>query len=134
MARRLAAAMISLAFVGAGCGSHGGGADSVSQYINQVNAIERGLTIPLADVSVRNRELNTGKKLETMQPGLAKSARTIRTLERRLDALQPPPAAVRLDALLRRLVHEQWRLANELALLAGYVRAAQPVLASAAAA
>jgi hypothetical protein len=134
MARRLAAAGIGIALLAAGCGGHNSRAKAVSQYIDDVNAIQRNMQIPLADVAVRNRELQNGAKLETQRPKLEQSARTLRTLERRLDALEPPLEAERLDSLMRRAVHAEWELAHELTLVAVYAQASKAPLAHAAAA
>jgi hypothetical protein len=133
MARRLAAAGLGIALLAAGCGGHSR-AKAVSQYIDQVNAVQRGLTIPLADIAVLNRELQNGANLEAQGSKLEQSARTLRTLERRLDALEPPVEANRLDSLMRRAVHAEWELAHELTLAAAYARASRPPLADAAAA
>jgi hypothetical protein len=135
MARRLAAAAIGVVLLGAGCGGHGASrADLVARYIDDVNAIQRKLAVPLAEVSRQNRALRTGTKFEVLRPKLERSAGTIRMLERRLDALEPPAEATRLDALVRELVHDEWELAHEFALLARYAPAAGPVLERATAA
>ena len=134
MARRLAAA-VGVVFLVAGCGGGGNGSEkSVSQYIENVNSIQHGLALPLGEVAAGYRQLATGSNLETMQPKLAKSARTIRTLQKRLEALQPPPEAVRLDQIIRRLVRGDAQLAGELSQLAAYVRDSAPVLTRATAA
>src|SRR5215217_2907754 len=126
MAHRLAAAAaITIVLLTAGCGGHGESrADKVTRYIDDVNAIQRRLTAPLTEVGLQNRALRKGAKLEVLRPKLERSASTIRTLERRLDALEPPAEAQRLDALIREIVHDQWELAHEFALLAGYAPAA----------
>src|SRR5215210_2904230 len=135
MARRLAAAALAIAFLDAGCGGHGGNrAHSVALYIDDVNTIQRKLAAPLADVARQNRALRSGTKLAVLRPKLDRSAATMRTLERRLDALEPPVEAQRLDALVREIVHDEWELAHEFALLVGYAPAAAPVLARATAA
>src|SRR5262245_56240225 len=127
MARRLAAA-VGIVLVVAGCGGGGGNdrAESVSRYIEDVNSIQHGLALPLGDVALGYRQLSTGEKLAQVQPKLDKSVATIRRLERRIDALQAPPSAARLDRLVRDLVHGEWQLANEVALLAAYARDSQP--------
>lgn len=137
MRGRLAATvgMVLLVFLGAGCGGDDhSNADSVAKYIEDVNSIQHGLSLPLGEVALGYRQLSRGSNLETMQPKLEKSARTIGRLERRIDALQPPPEALRMDGFIRDLVHGEWDLANELALLAAYVHDAAPVLTRASAA
>ena len=132
MARRLAAAAaIAIVLLGAGCGGHESRADAVARYIDDVNTIQRRLTAPLAEVGRQNRALRSGAKLEVLRPKLERSASTIKTLEQRLDALEPPAEARRLDTLIREIVHNEWELAHEFALLAGYAPAASPVLARA---
>ncbi|MFL5938525.1 MAG: hypothetical protein ACJ76U_16990 [Gaiellaceae bacterium] len=134
MTRRLAAA-IGVVLLVAGCGGSDNSAEKdVSAYIQDVNSIQHGLSLPLGQVALGYRQLATGSDLPAMQPKLAKSALTIRKLERRVDALDPPPEAIRLDATIRRLVHGESQLAEELALLAAYVHDAAPVLARATAA
>jgi hypothetical protein len=132
MARRLAAT-IGLVLLVAGCGGGGkSSAQSVSEYIDQVNSIQHGLALPLGDVALGYRQLSTGAKLEKVQPKLEQSAATIRKLERRIDALHPPPDASRLDLYIRQLVHGEVQLADEVALLAAYAHDSQPIVARAA--
>lgn len=132
MARRLAAT-IGLVLLVAGCGGGGNDrADSVSQYIDRVNSIQHGLALPLGDVALGYRQLSTGEKLEKVKPKLEKSAATIRKLERRIDALNAPPVASRLDLYIRQLVHGEVQLADEVALLASYSEESQPIVARAA--
>lgn len=137
MTRRLAAAagVVLLVLLAAGCGGDDhSNADSVAKYIEDVNTIQHGLSLPLGQVAVGYRQLSTGSNLVKMQPKLEKSVQTIRKLERRVNALQPPPEALRLDGYIRKLVHGESQLAGELALLAAYVRDATPVQTRASAA
>jgi hypothetical protein len=134
MTRRLAAAVTVVLLV-AGCGGSDHSAEKdVSAYIENVNSVQHGLSLPLGQVALGYRQLAKGSNLPAMQPKLAKSARTIRKLERRVDALDPPPEAIRLDAVIRQLVHGEAQLAEELAQLAAYVHDAAPVLTRATAA
>src|SRR3954453_257236 len=134
MTRRLAAAVCFVLLV-AGCGGSDQRAEKdVTKYIQDVNSIQHGLSLPLGQVALGYRQLAKGSNLPAMEPKLAKSPRTIRQLERRVDAPDPPPEAIRLDALIRRLVHGESQLADELAQLAAYVHDAAPVLARATAA
>jgi hypothetical protein len=134
MTRRLAAA-IGVVLLVAGCGGSDHSAEKdVSKYIADVNSIQHGLSLPLGQVALGYRQLAKGSNLPAMQPKLAKSARTIRKLERRIDALDPPPEALRLHGVILRLVHGESQLAEELALLAAYVHDAAPVLTHATAA
>jgi hypothetical protein len=130
MTRRLAAA-IGVVLLVAGCGGRDHSAEKdVSTYIHDVNSVQHGLSLPLGQVALGYRELAKGSNLPAMQPELAKSARTIRKLERRVDALDPPPEAIRLDAVIRRLVRGEAQLAEELAQLAAYVHDLQLAVAT----
>jgi len=134
VARRLAAA-IGVVLLIAGCGGSDHSSEkSVSKYIEDVNTIQHGLALPLGQVALGYRQLATGKNLAKTQPKLARSAATIHTLERRIDALDAPVPAIRLDALIRRLVSGEAQVAEELAQLAAYVRDSTPVLTRATAA
>src|SRR5512132_1163238 len=113
MTRRLAATvgMVLLVLLVAGCGGDDhSNADSVAKYVEDVNSIQHGLSLPLGEVALGYRQLSSGSSLETMQPKLEKSVRTISKLERRVDALQPPPEALRMDGFVRDLVHGEWEL------------------------
>ena len=134
MARRLAAAAFAIVLLGAGCGGGAGRADKVTTYIENVNAVQTGLQFRIAAVGRAYRALRTGTKLEKLSPDLDRSVKTIATLERRLDALDPPPEAVKLDATVREVVHQDWEIAREFALLAHYTPAVAPVLNRASAA
>ncbi len=135
MTRRLGAATtIAVVLLAAGCGGGDNRAESVAQYIEQVNRVQGDLSKPLIAVARANQDLRQGAKLATLRPKLERSAVTIRKVERRLDALQPPQDAERLDRLIRQTVHGEWELAHEFAQLARYSPAAGTVLARAAAA
>ena len=101
MTRRLAAAVGDRRRARrAGCGGgDDSSAESVAQYIEDVNAIQHDLSLPLGRGCAGNRELR--QRLEARRRcsrSSRSSATTIRKLERRLDALEPPPEAMRLDA------------------------------------
>src|SRR3954453_22698698 len=134
MTRRLAAAACYVLLDASWGGSGHSAEKDVTKYIEDVNSIQHGLSLPLGQVALGYRQLAKGSNLPAMQRKLGKSALRIRKLERRVDALDPPPEAIRLDAVIRRLVHGEAQLAEELALLAAYVRDAAPVLARATAA
>jgi hypothetical protein len=134
MRRRLAAAALPVVLLGAACGGGQSKEDKVTTYLEHVNAVQTRLEVRIAAVGRAYRALQTGTKLEKLAPQLDRSVSTIATLERRLDALDPPPDARRLDATIRQVVHEDWELAREFALLAKYTPASAPVLARATAA
>jgi hypothetical protein len=134
MLRRLAAAgVVGIALLAAGCGDDGR-AKAVSQYIDDVNAVQLDLRVPLARVAASTRAVQSGPKLEEQRRKLEQAVKTLRKLEQRLDALEPPPDAQRLDSLLRLAVHADTELAEELVLVAVYARDSKAPLADAAAA
>src|ERR1043166_5134751 len=102
MLRRLAAA-VGLALLDRGGGGHDR-AKPAAHYIARVNAIQLAIVAPLNQVTQGYSELSRGKRIDRMQPRLERSARTIGKLQRRIDALQPPPDAVRLDRILAQLI------------------------------
>ena len=136
MTRRLGAATtIAVVLLAAGCGGGGDNrAESVAQYIEHVNKVQSDLSKPLIAIARANQDLRQGAKLATLRPKLERSAATIRKVERRLEALQPPQEAERLDRLILQTVQGEWELAHEFAQLARYSPAAATVLAHAAAA
>src|SRR3954471_11116515 len=135
MTRWLGVAATIAVLLAAGCGGGGDNrAESVALYIEHVNRVQGDLAKPLVAVARANQDLRQGKKLASLRPRLERSATTIQKVERRLDALQPPPEAVRLDRLIRETVHGEWQLAHEFAQLAEYTPPAGRALARAAAA
>lgn len=128
-ARLTSAALIVVCLLAAGCGGNGD-RKAVSKYIEQVNAVETKLSRPMVDVSKANRDFATGKgDPAQVRLRLAKSERTIRTLERRLAALHPPKDARKLHGLLLELVRHEEGLAREVAQLAAFVPAFSSTLA-----
>src|SRR3954465_11164960 len=135
MTRWLGVAAAIAVLLAAGCG--GGDdkrAESVALYIEHVNRVQGDLAKPLVAAARANQDLRQGKKVAARRPRLERSATTIRKVERRLDALQPPPEAVPLDRLSRQTVHGEWQLAHEFAQLAEHEPVAGKALARAAAA
>ena len=135
MTRRLAAA-VGIVLLVAGCGGSDHSSEkSVSQYIEDVNSIQHGLSLPLGQVALGYRQLANGSNLAKMQPKLAKSARDdphARAAHRRARPSRPGDPARRADPPARPAARR--KLAEELAQLATYVHDAAPVLTRATAA
>lgn len=114
-----ALAIVALA---GGCGGDDGRRDAVAAYIDDANAIQKELRVPLAAAARAYADLSRGDAdLAEVRPRLARSRQTIRTLERRLVRVQPPPDAKRLHSLLLGLVEAQAEIAYELERLAGFL-------------
>ena len=106
--------------------------EDVDAYIRDVNAIEQQLLISLSHASAAYRDFTTDEQeLVKLRPKLVAAERSMRRLDRRVGALQPPPDARRLHQLLRELTRAQVELADELqrsaVYLPGYTAALQPL-------
>jgi hypothetical protein len=94
----------------------------VSDYIQQVNHIQLAMRVPLIAVQKAYRDFGrkNGPSLAQVEPRLARAEVTIRRLELRLEAVQPPPDAKKLQALLVQLVGREAEAAHEMVLLAQF--------------
>lgn len=98
--------------------------DAVATYILKVDAIEQRLSKPLLDVSKANRDFSKGRGASPKaRRELAQAEATIATLQRRLEAVQPPPDAAKLHALVIRFVASEKELAGEVVRLATFIPA-----------
>jgi hypothetical protein len=119
---RLTLAALAIAALAGGCGGGDGRRDTVAAYIDEANAIQKELRVPLTAAARAYADFSRGDaSLAEVRPRLVRSRRTIRTLERRLVRLQPPPDAKRLHSLLLGLVEAQAEIAYELERLAGFL-------------
>lgn len=103
-----------------GCGGQSKRA-AVSGYITRVDDVERGMAGPLAEVTQVNQAFAKSQTKPKAAANLATSERTLRTLQKKLKNITPPPEAKRLHALLLALVGHEVSLAHELAALATFV-------------
>ena len=95
--------------------------DAVVTYIDDANAIQRELRVPLVAARSVYTELSRGDlELADARPRLTKAAQTIETLEDRVDELEPPPEAKRLHTLFLQYLEAQAGLTNEVELLAEF--------------
>ena len=98
--------------------------DAVATYILKVDAIEQRLSKPLLDVSKANRDFAKGRGASPKaRRELVRANATIATLQRRLEAVQAPPDAARLHALVLRFVASERELAGEVVRLATFIPA-----------
>jgi len=122
-----AAAAAAVALLATGCGVDE--REEVDAYIGRVNIVQQELLIPLTQASAAYREFTTsGDELEALRPRLEEAERSLRRLERRVAALDPPPAARRLHASVEELTAAQLALATELSDAAAYLLAFDEVL------
>ena len=107
--------------------SHSGPRDAVAAYIKNVDGIQQRMRVPLTRVLQAYRDYaKHSAKPARVQPELAQAQRTLRTFGRRVRALEAPPEARRLRALLVQLADGEARAAGEvhrLALFTGPYRA-----------
>lgn len=91
---------------------------SVSAYIKEVDAIQQQMRDALTKTSQAYRDFATGKISAASAPPLVRAEDTLRTLQKRIAALDAPPAAARLRALLLQFTHAEVSLAGEVTQLA----------------
>jgi hypothetical protein len=118
--RPLAVLLVGTALLAAGCGGNSK-RHEVTAYINRVNAVEKKLAVPLAEVTSVNQSFARAKKNPKLDAQLAQAERTMQTLQRDLSQVQPPPEAKHLHALLLELVDREVELAHEVSQLATFV-------------
>jgi hypothetical protein len=123
---RAAVVAIAAALV-AGCG--GDERDDVDAYIRDVNTIRQELLISYTQAAATYRSFTTSpEELEKLRPKLVQAEQTVRRLDRRLAALEPPSPARQLHRLVRQVAAAQLELADELERTAGYLPAYQAAL------
>lgn len=94
----------------------------VARYITEVNRVEVGLAQELTAISDTYREFGgTPAQLAAQVPELERGEETVRRLRVRLAAVEPPPEAERLHALLLELVDLDAAFAGEVAEFARYL-------------
>src|SRR5262245_44604253 len=114
-------AVVACVVIVVGCGS-GGERKSVAAYIDNVNAIERQMRVPLNQMERTYASLTTrGSSLAISRPRLEQALQTLRTLDRRLRKLDPPEKAAQLHKLVLGLVGSEIELAREVDRLAVFL-------------
>jgi len=84
-------------------------------YIDRVDALERQMQAPLAELLAVYRTYSTQNPTAKEQVNLAQAPRTLQTLERRLLGIPAPAPAAKLRELLVQFVEAERRVAAELA-------------------
>jgi hypothetical protein len=125
--RAAAAAVIALCAVVPGCGDgQKAKRADVSSYITQVNAVQQRLAQPLLEVSKANRDFASPKRKAdpaALRHRLDEAGRKIRVQRERLAAIEAPPEARRLRALMLELVDREAELTDEVAKLVTFIPA-----------
>jgi len=128
--RRLAVAVLAAVLAGAGAGCGGDEREDVEAYIARLNMAQQQELVPLTQAAAAYREFSTERAaLERLRPRLAEAERVFVRLARRIDALDPPPAARRLHERVGRLSAAQIALSAELHDAATYLLAFDDALA-----
>jgi hypothetical protein len=118
---RLALAGLTVLLLVSACGG-GQRRESVVGYIDEVNTVQTEMRRPLLQVVRAYRDFGRkgGPTLTQLEPRLERSEATIRSVDRKLRRLQPPPDARRLHALLVQLVTAEGEVAHEVVQLAQF--------------
>ena len=77
---------------------------AVARYITSVDTVEQQMRVPLTSLLAAYRSFSKNATSPRTVKKLAAAEKTLRTLQRRLSALEAPPAATQLRALVLRLV------------------------------
>ena len=118
---------IAVALLAAGCGGHSK-RSAIADYITRVDAVEAGMSTPLAEVTKANQAFAKSQAKPKVVAELAVSVRTMQTLQAKLRKITPPPEARRLHALVLELVGREVTLAQELQSLSTFVPQFQSAL------
>src|SRR5262249_21413427 len=95
---------------------------SIVAYIDNVNAIERQMRVPLNQMESTYASLSTrGASLSIAEPRLAQALRTLRTLDRRLRKLDAPAKVAQLHKLVLGFGGSEIELAREIDRLAVFL-------------
>lgn len=128
---RLGLAALAICCLVAACGGKSTARrDAVATYIVRVDAIEQRLAKPLLDVSKANRDF-AGKHAASpaARRELVRAEATIGRLARKLRAVDPPPDAAHLHALLLAFVAREQGIAAEVVQLSAFIPAFDAALA-----
>jgi len=119
---RVALAALAVVLLVSSCGGSGARRKAVTDYIHQVNSVQIAMRAPLISVQKAYKDFGrkNGPTLAKIEPRLVRAEATIRGMVKQLEALQPPPDARKLHALLVRLVSQEAEVAHEVVLLAQF--------------
>jgi hypothetical protein len=124
---RYAVLALALVAVAAGCGGSSKH-DAIENYIRSVNGVETRMAGPIGQVTQANKDFASSQTAPSIHKRLLKSERTMRMLQARLVAIDAPPEAARLKALLLALVGREVELTHEIVQLSAFVPRYQAAL------
>lgn len=104
---------------------------SVSAYIAQVDGVQQELSYRLTRMAAAYRGFTAKKPEPQVEADVEAAEKTIRALQRRVSALQPPPEATRLHRLLLRLLRAETDVAREVTRLTAFTPRFRSTLARA---
>ena len=102
-------------------------------YVRRVNQLEQQMQAPLSRLLEAYRRFSKGSG-STKVDSVVEAEKTLRTFERRLQAIPSPPEAVKLRGLILRFVQAEDRVATEIVSLARFTPRFNQLLAVTAAA
>ncbi len=127
MRTRNAVFALALVAVLAGCGG-ASRHDAVESYINSVNGVETRMAGSIGQVTQANKDFARSQTSPEVHERLLKSEKTMRRLLKRLVAIDAPPEAAHLKALLLALVGREVGLTHEIVQLSAFVPRYQAAL------
>ena len=107
---------------------------AAAAYIEQVDTIQQQMKVELDKAGAAYRTFGSGKPNPALTPELRHAARTLRTLELRLQALPAPDIAAQLRRLVVQLAGAEVALATEVTSLSEFAPRFSALLRQAAAA
>ena len=118
----LAPTLLAVVVLASGCGGHSKQRAAVSTYFTQVDNVQLALRAPLLAVEQAYKDFGrkNGPTLTQIEPRLVRAEVTLREVGKRMRALQPPPDARTLHAMLVRLVNDESEIGHEMVQLAEF--------------
>lgn len=94
---------------------------AVARYIKSVDAVEQQMRVPLTSLLAAYRSFSKSAASPRTEKKLAGAEKTLRTLQRSVSALDAPPEAAKLRALVLRLLGAEVAATHELDQLARFL-------------
>ncbi len=118
------AAAVAVGLVASGVFRHHGSSQTaVARYITSVDTVEQQMRVPLTSLLAAYQSFSKNATSPGTVKKLAAAEKTLRTLQRRLSALDAPPAATKLRALVLRLVGAEVDATHEVDQIARFLPA-----------
>ena len=92
----------------------------VAAYIESVDTVQQQMRVPLTNTIKAYREFSSTGATPRVRRQLEQAEQTLRALRRRIVAVDTPPQAAHLQALIVRLVSQEVAIAHEVAQLAAF--------------